>query len=149
MKRTNFLKSFVVKGLRVGLMVMMLVLIQGISSDLWAQNSSPLPTFKNKLSCNEIARVELSNYQSLLSAYQTKQTGDATFDRIMKMVNAYSELLQMMENNQMTVENSVTSIYPMLALAPSYGLQPTVNLTGFYTRNWTSEFSEIVSKLKI
>ena len=149
MKRTNFLKSFVVKGLRVGLMVMMLVLMQGISSDLLAQNSSPLPTFKNKLTCIEIARVEITNYQILLRSFQTKQPGDATFDSYVKMVNAYSELLQMMENNQMTVENSVTSIYPMLAPAPSYGLQPTVNLTGFYTRNWTSEFSEIVSKLKI
>ena len=80
MKRTNFLKSFVVKGLRVGFMVMMLVLMQGISSDLLAQNSSPLPTFKNKLTCIEIARVEITNYQILLRSFQTKQPGDATFD---------------------------------------------------------------------
>lgn len=151
MKKTKFILSRLLPGLGFWVFCLML-----FSSDIQvnAQTSSPLPQFKPRAEVMNIVNLELETTLNAIKGYGTdpanRPVGNPAYDRLVTKYEAVKSLMDFLGYQDMSVEQCVTSIYPMLAPPRSGGgVQQVVNLEGFQTGNWPADFRDLVNKIKI
>jgi hypothetical protein len=146
MKKTKFILSRLLSGL--GFWVFCLMMFSNVNSAS-AQVSGPLPSFKPRSEALVIVNFELEQIMDQIRTYGTtnRPQGNPAYDRLMKLLEAYKGVMDLLNNPENSVEGAVTSVYPILAV-PNPNSSSMVNLNGFHSGNWPSDFADLVNKLK-
>ena len=149
MKKTKFILSRLLSGL--GFWVFCWMMFSNVNTTS-AQVTGPLPQFKPRSEALTIANNELESVLDQIKAYgqgtTTRPVGNPAFDRLVKQLQAYHILVDLLSNPDHPVDGAVISVYPFLA-DPEPNSPNMVNMKGFQSGNWPSDFVDVVNKLKL
>jgi len=148
MKRTKSLIPHFVSGLGYWLSFMVFILF--FSSQANAQTNNPLPTFKPRQEVIQLVQQEIALIEPQIGAYgQNPPMSDPSFIRLANLFKAYLLIDDMLANPDVTVSSAVGTAYTVINKADPNSSTAIASIGGYYTKQWPSDYVDLVNKLKL